>query len=1740
MYNKQVLIDSLKKLNSAKKPTVKKDNVVNPSSTQQSFQPMMKDGGINEKPYKNVTVKKSNIQGNGLFANEPIKAGEIIGLTHIRSRFMKNGQPWLKSDTTAMGKKYNHSEDQYNTDTVNKGNKRYLRALRDIQPGEELTANYRFDMDDPTLENPDDFLGKAKSGGSAPRMPKKKSAKSFSRNIESTNKFFTEHPFFAKPKSKRNKIYDPNSIYYQNGGITYNNLPPTYLEALQRFTDPNISSDYSIEIDPETGEEVPVYRTGYNALNDTITQNPNDPIENMDNDWWREHEMFHHLQNLAGGLSTYGITGLRPNPYVASDESIGAYYDRRDSDVNRTIDRMIQQDPNLQFIPRNKLAEGAGPGFIGAEDLQYSDPSTLEGEARNYEGYIREGNPSIFPQKQNGGPANTAGPRAEEEYIEEYPTDSFPQVYGNEPEDYQKFLDYNKTAPENRRGYDDYKYGDPNSYDHYGMWDALGKPKDFEEALQMNPDWQPDPYDGYYHGFSVNPNTGVFLKSGKPGLKPGDTTWMEIKDHYLSPRSNESTPVFDPELQRFKYIPKQKDGGLVQYAPGGDWPPRWLEDGGIITELDKNEIQKYVDGGYIIEDADDPSIPSLNRFDNGGASPIELPKGYNQDTANKNIEFLKSMANSPLFVERYARMVGKPLAEVTNEAEAYRQQILENINTTQLGDSVNPLIPFDTAEAYYLPDVPDASIANIQASMDSLPKRGKKNKQLKKYYEDQLNKFMNSGHKIYFRNNKWDSNNDLHERSHGSTKGELSVNQPYNFRDLTQRREGLFGGLEQDYWAPEYTSEKTKRYLTDPTEIKARKDLAAKILQEAGLYDPVNENFTDDHYNHLYQMMFNYDIDPALREQIKDIVVPYNKNETIRMFNDIVQNNSESNKLPRADMGLTVLESMLKSPVTKSITSSGLVSPILRRYLYSGFVPASYEVGSKIKNSPRVFMQSMTQNDTRPFRVGVELSLPDHILEQELKRRAPDVSVQQFKKLADVDKMSVLGTHITKYLEDIGRRRLDAWATGLLLPQEYDTLKQIGEDTYTMKDLEYSDDYFSKLYRDLQAHSVLQNISDPAQRQQLLTSRSKDNPLVKITEDHYNITPHFHLSILDPSDPMHLKTRSEIDRELFGIKHDFGPWQQERVAGFSTINQDPKFKYSIWDNDTQGVMGGFRWDVAKDKDLLHFQANDVWDLHPFEKRTTGMKNMSDWARQALEGSHHAPLENFEALSFVGGRPFKIQNDFFVDPKTFKVVKRFRNGGDIAALDKFVNGGRRRKKKKDIEYPTLNPDDILMPGEEAFPLPIPEKGEQWYEPITIKPLTEDQLLEIAQETWTDDQWKEYYAKENEKFLEEKKRREEERKIEQENAYQKALINEPNYFNEAKQFVTDWHNSPMYTKMVLDSYNGQKGNADYLTKLRKKNLETLPNLTIKRNQDEAEGGKLSASNTAAWSMSDTGQIETFPAGFEYGPSLYTHEILHSSDRPRELYKWDHPAYNVSGAPSWMTYDDPRFPNEGSKWFDRLMPYSDQMYITTHRGRNYKDNQDYKNKLAEGYFEGKDIPSSLDEAVQMEPEYWKEFASSISEKDKIQTDNNLKKWKEEAIQSRKKEYPGEWKEFGHGYVSDPTEVRARLGEIRMLGKKEGIYDPFTEELTPEKFQEYINKQRDENNWQPMKPIEELRQEFTDEEILWMLNHISQNTPNENEESQISYGKFGGSMKYELGEEVDEATMKKLKKLGYTFEKL
>ena len=152
---------------------------------------------------KKYITKQSGIKGagKGLFTKESFKKGEVIGLAHI------DDQP-----ASEIGRNHNHNEKNPTANNIKDGNKRYLIASRNLNPGEEITTNYRLQ---PELEQPEDFMRK---GGSLLKMPNKKNSKGYSRSLSATNKLFTENYLFAKPKSRKNKVFDPNSKYYAEGG----------------------------------------------------------------------------------------------------------------------------------------------------------------------------------------------------------------------------------------------------------------------------------------------------------------------------------------------------------------------------------------------------------------------------------------------------------------------------------------------------------------------------------------------------------------------------------------------------------------------------------------------------------------------------------------------------------------------------------------------------------------------------------------------------------------------------------------------------------------------------------------------------------------------------------------------------------------------------------------------------------------------------------------------------------------------------------------------------------------------------------------------------------------------------------------------------------------------------------------------------------------------------------------------------------------------------------------------------------------------------------------------------------------------------------------------------------------------------------------------------------------------------------------------------------------------------------
>lgn len=217
---------------------------------------------------------------------------------------------------------------------------------------------------------------------------------------DGTKKYFGDPNMGERSKSKNGKdaFYArhatnlKNNPYFRayakatwaNGGQTPEPCPPGYVfyqgECVP-WTEPNYDQVSN--------------NGGYNPLTQTISSNPNIP-RHGDLDWM-QHEKYHHLQNIAGDLSSSGLLGMRPNPYVASDMSIAGYYDRRDNELNKEIDDMIAKNNMLQFIPREKLRHGSAPGFIGADSLMYGRPGTVEGDARIYEKQVVQ-NPNVIQE----------------------------------------------------------------------------------------------------------------------------------------------------------------------------------------------------------------------------------------------------------------------------------------------------------------------------------------------------------------------------------------------------------------------------------------------------------------------------------------------------------------------------------------------------------------------------------------------------------------------------------------------------------------------------------------------------------------------------------------------------------------------------------------------------------------------------------------------------------------------------------------------------------------------------------------------------------------------------------------------------------------------------------------------------------------------------------------------------------------------------------------------------------------------------------------------------------------------------------------------------------------------------------------------------------------------------------------------------------------------------------------------
>lgn len=83
-----------------------------------------------------VTIKSSNIEGLGLFANCNIEENHEFGITHIKNSQFEDGY-----SRTPLGGFFNHSNNP-NCEAYIKDSYIKLKSIKPISGGDELTAKY--------------------------------------------------------------------------------------------------------------------------------------------------------------------------------------------------------------------------------------------------------------------------------------------------------------------------------------------------------------------------------------------------------------------------------------------------------------------------------------------------------------------------------------------------------------------------------------------------------------------------------------------------------------------------------------------------------------------------------------------------------------------------------------------------------------------------------------------------------------------------------------------------------------------------------------------------------------------------------------------------------------------------------------------------------------------------------------------------------------------------------------------------------------------------------------------------------------------------------------------------------------------------------------------------------------------------------------------------------------------------------------------------------------------------------------------------------------------------------------------------------------------------------------------------------------------------------------------------------------------------------------------------------------
>ena len=306
--------------------------------------------------------------------------------------------------------------------------------------------------------------------------------------------------------------------------------------------------------------------------------------------------------------------------------------------------------------------------------------------------------------------------------------------------------------------------------------------------------------------------------------------------------------------------------------------------------------------------------------------------------------------------------------------------------------------------------------------------------------------------------------------------------------------------------------------------------------------------------------------------------------------------------------------------------------------------------------------------------------------------------------------------------------------------------------------------------------------------------------------------------------------------------------------------------------------------------------------------------------------------------------------------------------------------------------------------------------------------------------------------------------------------------------AIQFMYDWTNSPMHDKMLtreIRLLNQHPDDFDYVKNMRLFNLDTTFTTYDAFNSSSDFGGT---------SHSYTGQVSL---NKDRGDQTAVHEYSHSSDRPtlpanpaNQIYNMYKSGFNWRGISNILSLGmNPFIPGAPYTGKRLIPPVSNQLSIPSYNLTENKWDQTSQGDVQDlQYWESMRDKWGDKEWDEVKDSWWidEEYGETVQDMgfhNKAMWDN----WRKKIPENIKNEK--EW----INYVSEPTEVRARLNAIRMKAHELGIYDVFNEPINEQQFEELLERADEQNNKPGYNALYQLRNIYPDEKIFEMLNTFS-----------------------------------------------